>query len=298
MNEYTYPILFGLVFGVMTRIYMLRTDYRQYPTYLHGKIIHVALGFIAAGLGSVAVPSIMEQEFTAITFLTIAASQFRDVRNMERNTLTELDQFELVKRGSTYIEGIAVAFESRNYLVILTSFSTTFAYLVWNVWVAIIVGVVGLLISKKLMAGGKLKDIVDIEYMEPRFEGAGLYVDNIYIMNIGLPARQKEVLKYGMGFVLKPKNFNVRSTIANLGQRQAILHDVSTALGVYRDSGTPALVPLAKRDLDDGRVGIFVLPQEKDVEKAIAVIGQVPTLENAIRMPTESKANKKGRRLR
>jgi len=297
MNEYTYPILFGVIFGLLTRLYMLRTDYRQYPTYLHGKIIHVALGFIAAGLGTVAVPSIMEQEFTAITFLTLAASQFREVRNMERNTLTELDQYELVTRGNTYIEGIAVAFESRNYLVIFTSFVSTFAYLVWNIWAGILAGLIALVISKKLMAGGRLKDIVDIKFVEPHFDGAGLYVDNIYIMNIGLKARQEEILKYGMGFILKPKNFNVRSTIANLGQRQAILHDVSTALGVYRDSGTPALVPLAKRDLDDGRVGIFVLPQEKDVEKAIAIIGQVPTLENAIRMPTESKANKKGRRL-
>jgi hypothetical protein len=112
-------------------------------------------------------------------------------------------------------------------------------------------------------------------------------------MNIGLPERQKEVLKYGMGFILKPKTFNARSTIANLGQRQAVLHDVSTALGVYRDSGTPALVPLAKRDLDDGRVGVFVLPQERDIERAIKVIGQVPTLENAIRMPTEKGGNKK-----
>ena len=101
-----------------------------------------------------------------------------------------------------------------------------------------------------------------------------------------------------MGFILKPKNFNIRSTIANLGQRQAILHDVSVSLGVYRDSGTPALVPLIKRDLDDGRIGVFILPQEHDVEKAMAILGQVPTLENAIRMPTESKANQKGRKLK
>ncbi len=70
---------------------MLRTDYRQYPTYLHGKIIHIALGFIASGLGAIAIPALMEENFTAITFLTVAASQFRDVRNMERTTLTELD---------------------------------------------------------------------------------------------------------------------------------------------------------------------------------------------------------------
>jgi uncharacterized protein len=294
MNEYTYPIIFGVIVGTLGRIYMLRTDYRQYPTYLHGKIIHIALGFIAACLGTVAIPSIMEEEFTAVTFLTLAASQFREVRNMERNTLAQLDGYDLVPRGSTYIEGIAVAFESRNYLVIFTSFVSTFTYIVFNIYVAIVIALIALIISRKLMAGGKLKDIVDVEYVEPRFDGAGLYVDNIYIMNIGLPKRQEEVLKYGMGFILNPKNFNARSTIANLGQRQAILHDVSTALGVYRDSGTPALVPLAKRDLDDGRVGVFVLPQEKNIEMALEIIGNVPTLENAIRMPTERNVNEKG----
>jgi uncharacterized protein len=294
MNEYTYPIIFGVLVGTLSRVYMLRTDYRQYPTYLHGKIIHIALGFIAAGLGTVAIPSIMEEEFTAITFLTLAASQFREVRNMERNTLAQLDGFELVPRGSTYIEGIAVAFESRNYLVIFTSFVSTFAYLMFNIWIASIVAIIAVILSRRLMSGSKLKDIVDIEYVEPRFDGAGLYVDNIYIMNIGLPKRQEEVLKYGMGFIIKPKNFNARSTVANLGQRQAILHDVSTALGVYRDSGTPALVPLAKRDLDDGRIGIFVLPQEKNIDMAIKIIGNVPTLENAIRMPTERNVSGKG----
>ncbi|WP_404355364.1 YIEGIA family protein [Cytobacillus firmus] len=294
MSEYTYPILFGLATGTLTRIYMLRTDYRQYPTYLHGKIIHVALGFIAAGLGTVAIPSIMEEDFTAITFLTLAASQFREVRNMERNTLTELDSYEMVPRGKTYIEGVAIAFESRNYLVIFTSLLSTLGYLLFNIWGGLAAAVLALLISTKLMSGGRLKDIVDVEFVEPRFDGAGLYVDNIYIMNIGLPERQAEVLRYGMGFILNPKNFNARSTIANLGQRQAILHDVSTALGVYRDSGTPALVPLAKRDLDDGRVGVFVLPQEKDINKALKVIEAVPTLENAIRMPSERQTNGKG----
>ncbi|MBT2690000.1 YIEGIA family protein [Bacillus sp. ISL-47] len=294
MSEYTYPILFGLAVGTLTRVYMLRTDYRQYPTYLHGKIIHVALGFIAAGLGTVAIPSIMEEQFTAVTFLTLAASQFREVRNMERNTLTELDGYELVPRGKTYIEGIAIAFESRNYLVIFTSLVCTLGYLLFNILGGLAAAIIAIVISNMLMSGGRLKDIVDVEYVEPRFDGAGLYVDNIYIMNIGLPERQEEVLRYGMGFILKPQNFNARSTIANLGQRQAILHDVSTALGVYRDSGTPALVPLAKRDLDDGRVGVFVLPQEKNVGKALKIIGAVPTLENAIRMPSERQTNGKG----
>lgn len=287
MNEYMLPIAVGVLFGTLARILMLRTDYRQYPTYLHGKIIHISIGFIAAGLGSVAIPAVMEKEFTAVTFLTIAATQFREVRNMERNTLTELDEYELVKRGKTYIEGIAVAFESRNYLVIFISLVTTFTYLFFNIYVAVFVAIVAFFIAKQLMSGNTLKSIANIEHASLRFEGAGLYVDNIYIMNIGLESSKEAILRYGMGVVLSPKNFNARTTIANLGQRQAILHDVSVALGVYRDSGTPSLVPIAKRDLDDGRIGLFLLPQEKNVSQALEIISEVPILENAIRMPME-----------
>ncbi|WP_163969870.1 YIEGIA family protein [Oceanobacillus halotolerans] len=293
MTEYTYPIIFGVVIGTIARLLMLRTDYRQYPTYLHGKLIHVSLGFIAASLGAVAVPAIMELEFTAVTFLTVAATQFREVRNMERNTLTEVDEFELVPRGNTYIEGIAISFESRNYIVIFTAFIGTLFYIVWNVWFAIAGTIICFLLSKVLQSGSTLKDIVDIEHSELTFEGAGLYVDNIYIMNIGLPERQEEILRYGMGFILKPKDMNTITTIANLGQRQAILHDVSVSLGVFRDSGTPALTPLIKRDLDDGRIGVFILPQVREVEKARKIIGAVPVLENAIRMPSKSRTHNK-----
>lgn len=90
-----------------------------------------------------------------------------------------------------------------------------------------------------------------------------------------------------MGFILTPKNFNSAATIANLGQRQAILFDVSNVLGVYRDSGEPSLTPIAKRDLNDGRVAVFVLPQINHPKTAVQIISNVPTLENAIRMPTE-----------
>ncbi|WP_053366970.1 YIEGIA family protein [Bacillus sp. FJAT-27245] len=285
MNAYTMPIIAGMVSGIIVRIYMLRSDYRQYPTYLHGRIVHISVGVIAAGLGAVAIPSIMEKEFTAVTFLALAATQFREVRNMERNTLTVLDGYELVPRGSTYIEGIAIAFESRNYLVILTALTVTLAYLAVNFIVAALVAIAALLLSKVLMSGGTINRLADIEYVKPHFDGPGLYVGSIYIMNIGLPDRRKEILENGMGFILMPKNANAKITIANLGQRQAILHDVSTALGVYRDSGTPALVPLAKLDLKDGRLGVFVLPHVSDPDKAIEVIGAVPALENAIRMP-------------
>ncbi|GAA0347359.1 YIEGIA family protein [Bacillus carboniphilus] len=296
MNEYLYPVLFGLATGILSRLYMLRTDYRQYPTYLHGKIIHIALGVIAAGLGTIAIPALLEEEYTAITFLTLAASQFRDVRNMERNTLTELDSYELVPRGKTYIEGIAVAFESRNYLVIVASMLATLVYVLFGLYAALGIAVIIFIGCRILMDGGRLGQIVEIEYAEPHFEGPGLYVGNIYIMNIGIPEKQELIKKQGMGFILTPKNFNALTTIANIGQRQAILHDVSTALGIYTDTGEPSLTPLAKRDLDDGRLGVFLLPQVKNVELAQKIIEIVPTLENAVRMPTNRHVEEEERR--
>lgn len=299
MSQFTYPIILGIIAGIVVRVYMLRTDYRQYPTYLHGKTIHIAQAMIAAAIGAVIIPSILKSDYTAITFLTLGATQFRDVRNMERETLTQLDGYELVSRGSTYIEGIAIAFESRNYIVIFTSLLTTLAYILFkSVWAGLGTALICIIIGRILMSGSFIKHIADIEHKPLHFDGQGLYVDDIYIMNIGIPEKQKLILEHGMGFVLKPKNFNSAVTLANLGQRQAILFDVSNVLGVYRDSGEPSLTPLAKRDLNDGRVAIFVLPAIKDKKTAIRVIGDVPTLENAIRLPMEFIKEKHGKVIR
>ncbi|OEF97286.1 hypothetical protein BHF71_03895 [Vulcanibacillus modesticaldus] len=292
LNDNMIPVLLGVIFGFSNRLIMLRTDYRQYPTYQHGKMIHLSLGFIAAALGAVAVPALMEEDYTAITFLVVAAQQFRDVRNMERETLSKLDQLELVKRGTTYIEGIAMVFESRNYLVMFAAFFTSMVTVFSDWKIGILAGIVSYFVSKKFMAGSNLKHIADIVEGEVRLDGPHLYVDDIYIMNIGLNTNQELIMKHGMGLIIKPKDQNSIVTLANLGQRQAILHNLSIIMGVYRDSGEPALVPLSKRDLNDGRLGVFFLPQVKDIKKAIEVAELVPVLENAIRLPSESDANK------
>jgi hypothetical protein len=245
--------------------------------------VHLALGFIASCLGAVIAPAIIKQDFTAVTFFTLAASQFRDVRNMERNTLSELDDLELVPRGKTYIEGIAMVFEGRNYLVIVTAFISTLGYIRFNIWVGILAGIIGIILSSILMSGRKIKDIAEIRPCEIRFDGAGLFVGSVYMMNVGSSARRDDIINWGKGYILKPKNLNASVCLTNLGQRQAILHDCASALGIYKDSGNPALTPLAKRDLNTGEISIFILPKEQDTERAIQVIGNVPTLESAYR---------------
>ncbi|MFM1652737.1 YIEGIA family protein [Brevibacillus sp. B_LB10_24] len=290
-NEYFIPLFIGFGFGVLTRVLLLRTDYRQYPTSPHGKIIHLSLGIIASSLGAVAVPALLKENYTAITFLTVAAQQFRDVRKMERDTLTEVDQHELVPRGGSYIEGIAMAFEGRNYLVIFVAFVTTFAAVLFAWWGGLIAGIVTMGIGLKFKSGKTLGHIVDIVPAEVHVDDNNLSVGDIYIMNIGSEEAQEQIRQHGMGFILVPKNQNAKVTIANLGQRQAILHDTATMLGVYRDDGEPSLVPMAKRDLRTGRIGLFLLPMTPDVSKAEQVIVHVPLLEYASRIPKEAPIN-------
>jgi hypothetical protein len=281
-------VIFGIVFGVLARIVMLQTDYRQYPTYPHGKIIHISLGFIAAGLGAVAVPSLLDKNYTAVTFLGVAAQQFRDVRNMERQTLDKIDGLELVPRGPTYIEGIAMVFEGRNYLVIFAALLTT-ACTVGLGWIfGLAAGIVSLFIALRFKSGKHLGDIADIETAEVRIDGPDLYVGDVYIMNVGLKEDREAIARHGVGLMITPRNAGASITIANPGQRQALLHDVSSVLGVYKDEGEPALLPMARLHMDSGRMGVFLLPQHRDAEKARIAAHHVPVLESAVRLPSEA----------
>lgn len=282
----------GTLFGVLSRFVMLRSDYRQYPAYPHGRIIHSALGLIAGALGAVAVPALLDKDYTAITFLALAAQQFREVRNMERNTLTAIDELELVPRGAAYIEGIAVVFEGRNYLSILAAFLTSLAVNVAAWWTGIIVGLLYLALMLRFRNGKTLKDVADIELADIKLDGPNLYVGEVYMMNVGLEDNRRIIAEQGIGFLISPKSDDAKVTLANLGQRQAILHDVSTRLGVYRDDGDPALLPLAKLRLPTGQLGLLVLPRERDPEKAMKAVTGVPLLEAAVRMPTEANRRK------
>lgn len=286
-------VLIGIVFGIIARLSMLRSDYRQYPTYPHGKIIHIALGIIASALGAIAVPALYEKNYTAITFLTLAAQQFRDVRSMERETLSKIDSMELVSRGSTYIEGTAMLFEGRNYLVIMSALLTSLFSIMLNAFAGVAMGLISLVFVYWLRSGKNVGHIAEVESAAIRMEGPDLYVGDIYLMNIGLASNQEIIRDRGIGLILKPINANAKVTLSNLGQRQALLYDLSTILGIYRDDGEPALIPITKLDMRDGRVGVFLIPQEHDAVKALEIARKVPVLEGAVRMPSKSVVNQK-----
>lgn len=286
------PVVMGVVLGTLARYFMLKVDYRQYPSYPHGVVTHLSLGFIAAVLGAVAVPALLEEEFAAVSFLALAAQQFREVRSSERELLFSLDKSELVQRGPDYIEGIARVFESRNYLVMITALIISTVTYSTGWFLGAIASILAVLVSNRLMSGRRIDDIAKVRPAKINIDGANVFVEDIHIMNLGGDETRKTVLKRGLGVILEPVNDNERDTLANTGQRMAIVHDAASQLGIYKDVDTPEFTPLVRRDTDTGRIALLILPIEMDMEFLIMAVKGVPVLESATRKPLKSKAGK------
>lgn len=280
MEKYLIAVIAGTVSGFVDRWLMLRSDYRYYPTYPHAYLTHLALGFIAAGLGAVAIPALAKPDYVAVTFLVLAAQQFRDIRNMERETLSNLEKTKLIPRGTDYIEGIARVFEARNYLVILTALLNS--AVVYSLgWQYIFLSApLCFLVSTRLMAGSHIGDIAKIEAGQLHFDGSILKVNDVVIKNVGLPAEREKILREGMGVIIKPIDDNARLTLDAPGQRMAIIHDAVSILGSKVDVGEPHFAPLARKQIDQGYLALFMLANEPDLEYLMEIIKRVPVLES------------------
>lgn len=283
----------GVIIGVLTRYYILKRDYRQYPSYPHGVLTHLSLAFIAAVIGAIAIPALMEKEFTAVTFLALAATQFREVREMERKMLQNLDLTGLISRGSDYIEGIARVFEARNYIVMFTSLLVGGATYWGNVFYGLLAGLLSFFLFRKLMGGKVIGQLATVREGKVHFEGANLFVDNIQLMNLGTAQVRDTYLQRALGVIIEPLDDNGRATLANNGQRMAIAHDAAILLGLHKDMDTSEFTPVLRRDLDTGRVGMIIVPMEKDIQLLLEAIKGVPVLESAHVTPLQTFIGKK-----
>lgn len=293
MEKYILATSLGVIFGVAARYLLLRSDYRQYPGYPHGYITHLSLGLIAAVLGALAIPALAEKEFTAVTFLSLAATQFRDVRETERKTLIALDFGNLVTRGPDYIEGISRVFEARNYLVILISLLVSgVAYYAHYIFSLLIGGLV-LAVAQRLMHGRVIEEIARVRPAEIRFAGSNLFVEDIQLINLAREEVHQKIMERGLGVILEPFDDNAREILGNNGQRMAIAHDASVQLGIYKDMDTAEFTPLLRRDLDTGRVAMIIFPLEMDMECLLMAIKRVPVLESSTTYPLKSRAGYK-----
>ncbi|HCF50129.1 MAG TPA: hypothetical protein DER60_07600 [Syntrophomonas sp.] len=281
MQSYGTVILAGIAAGFINRWILLRYDYRHYPTYPHGHVTHLALGFIAASLGAVAIPAIAEPDYVAVTFLTLAAQQFREIRDMERKTLSSLEENKLITRGHDYIEGIARVFEVRNYLVILTSLVTSGAAHLWGWPFALAVGPLMIYGTTQVMSGLTVGEIASIEPAEVSFDGALLKVADVPMMNVGFKATREKILSEALAVLIHPFDDEGRLTLQSPGQRMAIIHDVTSILGAKVDISEMELAPMARMHADKGYLAMFIVANEPDMDVLIEMIKRVPVLESA-----------------
>lgn len=296
MENHLQIIAFTTLVGTLARYIMLKLDYRQYPTYPHGALAHLSLGFIAAALGSVAIPALIEQDYAAVTFLALAAQQFREIRNMERETLSQIEPAELVPKGVEFIEGIAKAFEARNYLVILIAiFTSATTWLInerFGIWWAFLGGlafaVIATFLALRYMEGKRIMDIADVDEGEVRFDDANLFVDDTHIMNLGTEESKEIILEKALGVVIKPKDKDGVPILANVGQRQAIAHIASTLLGVHKETDSPEFTPMVRRNIDDGSVALILVPTHGVMEDLIDAVERTPVLESAVSKPSSA----------
>lgn len=289
-------IVTAIVVGTLSRAFTLNEDYRQYPSYPNGYLIHLITGFVAAALGAVAIPALLTKNFVAVTFLTLAIQQFRDVRKTERESLKGLEETESAYRGDAYIDGIAKTFEARNYFALIVSFATALTIqlvdqdIIWiNVVSGVLVGVIVLLFLHRFSKGKTVGDIADVKEGKVEVKGSELFVDGIYVSNLlGTDNAQKLFEEEGVAVVVYPREGHFRITLDNYGQRQAMVFEATRSIGLKRYHFT-------RKDYEQGRVVIALVPVIKDIDKLTETVKNTPLLESVWKSHEVLKTNLAGR---
>lgn len=295
-TEHIAIIVTALIVGTLARAITIKEDYRQYPSYPNGYLIHLLTGFVAAALGAVAIPALMTKNFVAVTFLTLAIQQFRDVRKTERESLKDLENTEYAFRGDAYIDGIAKTFEARNYFALIVSFATALTIQlidINSIWLrilcGIIIGFIVLFVLKRFSKGKTVGDISDVKEGKVEIKGSELFVDGIYVSNqLGTQNAQNLFKNEGIAVVIYPREDHFRITLDNYGQRQAILFEATRSLGVKRYHFT-------RKDYEEGRIVIALVPIVNDINKLIETAKNTPLLESAKKSHAVMQTNLTGR---
>ncbi len=275
-------ILTGIVSGMIARVITLYVDYRQTPSYPNGLFNNLVTGFVASALGAVAIPALIKQDFTAITFLALATQHFRDIRKLESESLAKLDHVGYTKRGPAYIDGIAKTYEARHYVSLAAALAAVLCMnllggqtMLLQIVAGLAAGLSVTLLIKRFTKGKRVGDICSIQEGKITVEGSELYVDGMFVTSVLGTQRSKELFeKEGLAVVVTPKSQMFRITLDSLGQRQAMMFEVCRSLGVKR-------FQFMRRNFKNGVILIAVVPIVRDLGKMIHAIGNTPILENS-----------------
>ena len=285
----------GIIIGVVSRLIMLNLDQRQYPTQPNILVSQIVLAFVASSLGALLIPALMNRSYTSITFLSLAAEQFRQVRSNRRDTLESLEDTQLVTRGNSFIEEVCRTYEIRNYMCIVTSFLTVTVFYIligeFNmtdnpaILISTISGIVTALVFRKLLSRQSIGDIAEVSIVDIKFvDETILQVGSLKgITNIGLKKDRDRYLKEGVGIEIRPKNNSyINAGILNYpGQRQAICYNLYSRMGILREVNEQAFSPLPRKDPNTQCILMAFIPMVKDERRIIEAVKSCPILASA-----------------
>lgn len=282
-------LLVSVVIGILCRGLVLVVKNKQYPSRPQDYLEQIISSGLSAALGAIVLPAILDKEYAALTFFAIAIQQFQGLADQERITLKNTDSEEVVPKGDAYVEEIASTYESRSYISLFSALAASVAYigvfrrfdagfLVCTVSAIVVGAIVGLIFRKYL----KRKSVGDIAHVVPAnivLDGPLLKVNDTVITNLGLEDSKKKYIEKGLAIEIKPISKEMFGIINDLGQRQAIIHNMYIHLGIDKDTDEFDIVALSKVDTKNKTIVIPYVPILKDIDVMINSAKSTPILE-------------------
>lgn len=280
----------ALFIGVLCRGLVLRVTDKQYPSRPQDYLEQIIISGLSASLGAIAFPALIDKEFSALTFFAVAIQQFQGLSKEEKITIENIDNQEVVPKGAAYIEEIASTYESRSYISLFSALVASVIYIYFaraykltflpcTILAAIGGGAIVGLVFRKYLRRDSIGDIADVVEAKISFEGPILKVNDVFINNIGLEDTRSKYLKDGIAIEIIPKDLKAYGIISDLGQRQAMLHNLFIHFGINKDIDEKDLLATSKINLEKNTVVIPYLPLVKDMDELIKVIKSTPILE-------------------
>lgn len=288
---FTRAFFTAMIIGTLCRFFVLRVKDRQYPSRPQDYLEQIIISGLAASLGAIAIPALIDKEFSALTFLAVGIQQFQGLSSQEKITLENIENDDMVSKGKSLIEQISISYEIRSYVSLFSALLSSFIYIYlarkYNASImtctvfAVIAGCAIGLIFRRMIRIQSIKDIADIYGAKITFDGPILKVNDVYMDNIGLKDTRKKYLEQAIAIELVPKDISAYGTLCDLGQQEAIMHNIYIHMGVINDVDEKDINPIARVDLDKKSLLIIMIPLLKDEIKFMQASQSTPILDTA-----------------
>ncbi|WKK92073.1 YIEGIA domain-containing protein [Clostridioides difficile] len=106
------------------------------------------------------------------------------------------------------------------------------------------------MIFRRFLRRNSIADIADIVPAKISFEGPILMVNGVIITNIGLESTREKYRNECLAIEVIPRDLGAFGIVNDIGQRQAIIHNLFIHMGIDRDVDEVDIVAISKTNLE------------------------------------------------